>query len=333
MRVGDVRACRVRKVTEDGAFVDIEVHADAFLHRAEFIRDPAGEPIEPIVGSSFEVLVTSQEERFGRLRVSARAVAAREVIATLAIGDRLVGRVTGHAAGGTFLDLGFVASFLPVSQDPDHVALEQDVGAEVEAFVLAVDADLALVRLTRKNAHDIAEQLAELVVGQHVECVVTDITDFGLFAAVGPIEGLIRAAERDRPIHGDSDEGYHVGDRLEAEITEIRPDRGQLTLSRRFVANEEIDRQLADLAEGDVVDTAVTSVAPMGVFVTFRGMTGLVHRSELSWTGAVDPAYLEIGSHHPAKVIRIDRERRRVNLSFRQLIENLMSGLLAGLSE
>ncbi|HUW15992.1 MAG TPA: S1 RNA-binding domain-containing protein, partial [Actinomycetes bacterium] len=174
--------------------------------------------------------------------------------------------------------------------------------------------------------------LAALVVGQQVQCVITDITDFGLFAAVGPVEGLIRAAELDRPIHGDGDGAYHIGDRLEAEITEIRPDRGQLTLSRRFVANEAMDRQLADLAVGDVVDTVVTSVAPMGAFVTFRGVTGLVHRSELSWTGDVDSAYLVLGSHHPAEVIKIDRERRRVNLSFRQLTDDPMPGLLAGLT-
>lgn len=332
VRVGDIRVCRVRKVTEDGAFVDIEAHADAFLHRAEFSRDPAGESIEPIVGGSFEVLVTSNDTRFGRLRVSARAVAAREVVARLAVGDPLAGRVTGHAAGGTFLDLGFVASFLPVSQDPGHVALEQEVGAEVEVFVLAVDADVALVRLTRKNAHDIAEQMESLAVGQHVECVVTDITDFGLFAAVGPIEGLIRVAELEHPIHGNGGETYHIGDRLEAEITEIRPDRGQLTLSRRFAANEILDRQLAGLAEGDVVDTVVTSVAPMGAFVTFRGLTGLVHRNELSWTGEIDPAHLAIGSQHPAKIIRIDHDRRRVKLSFRQLTEDPMPARLAGLT-
>ncbi len=332
VRVGDIRVCRVRKVTEDGAFVDIEVQADAFLHRTEFIRDPVGEPVVPIVGSSFEVLVTSVDERFGRLRVSARAVSAREVMATLAVGDQVTGRVTGHAAGGTFLDLDFVGSFLPVSHDPGHVALDQDVGAKVEAYVLAVDLDLAMVRLTRKDAQAIAEQLSALAVGQHVQCVITEITDFGLFAAVGPIEGLIRAAELDRPIHADSDDGYQIGDRLEAEITEIRPDRGQLTLSRRFVANEALDRQLADLAVGDVVDTVVTSVVPVGAFVTVRGMTGMVHRSELSWTAEVDPAYLVPGSHHPAKVIKIDHERRRVNLSFRQLTDDPMPRLLAGLT-
>ena len=63
--LGDTRFGRVRKVTEDGAFVDIEAHADAFLHRAEYLRDPDGQVLEPAVGDSLEVLVTSMDERFG----------------------------------------------------------------------------------------------------------------------------------------------------------------------------------------------------------------------------------------------------------------------------
>jgi ribosomal protein S1 len=98
------------------------------------------------------------------------------------------------------------------------------------------------------------------------------------------------------------------------------------------VANELIDRQLAGLAEGDVVDTVVTSVAGIGAFVAFQGVSGLVHRSELSWTGEIELADLAIGSHRAAKIIKIDHERRRVSLSFRQLSDDPMPALLAGLS-
>jgi ribosomal protein S1 len=161
---------------------------------------------------------------------------------------------------------------------------------------------------------------------------VTDIADFGLFAAVGPVEGLIRASELDRPLHGDGESTYQIGDSLEAEVSQINPERGQLSLSRRFVLNETLDRQLDDLALGDVVDTVVASVVPMGAFVEFRGMTGLVHRSEFSWARETEPEDLVVGSHRAAKIIKIDRERRRVNLSFRQLTDDPMPALIAGLS-
>ncbi len=327
--LGDVRMGRVRKVTEDGAFVDIEAHADAFLHRVEYLRDADGEVLEPMVGSSLEVLVTSMDERFGRLRVSARAVIARDVLAKLGVGDRVVGRVTGHAAGGTFIDLGFVGSYLPASHDPDHLALEREVGGELEAYVLAVDPELALLRLTRKDARAIAHLLSALVVGQRVECIVTDIADFGLFAAVGPVEGLIRSSHLDRPPTADE---YQVGERLEAEIIEIRPERGQLTLSRRFVAHAALDSALSELSVGDVVDTVVTSIAPMGVFVELRGITGLVHRSELSWLHEQDADAFVVGSRYPAKIIKIDPELRRVNLSFKQLTVDPAIVLLKGLA-
>ena len=326
---GDLRMGRVRKVTEDGAFVDIEARIDAFLHRTEYLRDANGDVLEPVVGNSLEVLMTSIDERFGRLRVSARAVTARDELAKLGVGDRLIGRVTGHGAGGTFIDLGFVGSYLPVSHDPDHLALEREVGGELEVFVLAVDPELALVRLTRKDARAIAHLLSALVVGQRVECTVTDIADSGVFASVGPVEGLIRTSHLDRAPAADE---YRVGDRLEAEIIEIRPERGQLTLSRRFVAHAALDAVLAELSVGDIVDVRVTSIAPIGVFVQLGSITGLVHRSELSWTHELGPDDFIVESHHPAKIIKIDPDLRRVNLSFKQLTVDPTVGLLEELA-
>jgi small subunit ribosomal protein S1 len=268
------------------------------------------------------------DERFGRLRVSARAVAAREALAKLGVGDRLVGRVTGHAAGGTFVDLGFVGSFLPVAHDPDRLALERDVGSELEVFVLAVDPEVALVRLTRKDAHAIAQLLAGLAVGARVECTVTDIGDAGVFASVGPVEGLIPTSHLDRAPAAD---GYQVGDSVEAEIIEIHPERGQLTLSRRFVTHAAVDSVLVELSVGDIVDTRVTSIAPFGVFVELRGITGFVHRSELAWMHELGPEDFVVGSQYRAKIVEIDPDRRRVNLSFKQLTVDPAIGLLEGL--
>lgn len=327
--IGDVRLGRVGRISEDGAFLDIEAQVEAFLHRAEFMRDAEGEPIAPIVGSSLEVLVISKNERLGRLRVSARAVAAREALANLGVGDAVVGRVAGHTAGGTFIDLGIIDSYLPASQDPDHLALEREVGGELEAYVLAVDPELALVRLTRKDARAIASLMSGLEVGQRVECVVTEIADTGLFASVGPVEGLIRASHLDRP---PTAEAYQVGERLKVEILEIRPERGQLTLSRRFVTHEAIDIALSGMTVGAIVDTVVTSIAPMGVFVRSEGIAGLVHRSELSWLRDVSPDDFVAGSTHQAKVIKIDLDRRRVSFSFKHLTDDPAIGLLEGLA-
>ena len=326
---GDLRMGQVRKVIEDGAFVDIEAHVDAFLHRSEYLRDATGEMLEPVVGDLLVVLVTSMDERFGRLRVSARAAAARELLTRLGVGDRLIGRVTGHSDGGTFIDLGFLGSFLPLAHDPDHVALEREVGGELEVYVLGVDPEIALVRLTRKDARAITHLLSALVIGQRVDGTVTDVADFGVFVSVGPVEGLIRTSRLDRAPTTDA---YEVGDHLEAEIIEIRPERGQLTLSRQFVVQATWDAAVTELSVGDIVDARVTSIAPFGVFMELSGVTGFVHRSELAWMHDSVPDDFVVGSRHPAKIIEIDPDRRRVNLSFKQLKIDPAIGLIEKLA-
>jgi small subunit ribosomal protein S1 len=80
------------------------------------------------------------------------------------------------------------------------------------------------------------------------------------------------------------------------------------------------DRLLDDLKEGDVRTGRVTSLAEFGAFVNINGADGLVHLSEISWDRIQNPAeVLKVGQEVKVKVINIDREKKRIGLSIRQL--------------
>ena len=67
----------------------------------------------------------------------------------------------------------------------------------------------------------------------------------------------------------------------------------------------------------------VTSLADFGAFVNINGADGLVHLSEISWERIDHPKeVLEIGKEIDVKVISIDREKRRIGLSIRQLLKD-----------
>ncbi|MFZ0322496.1 MAG: S1 RNA-binding domain-containing protein, partial [Actinomycetes bacterium] len=61
-------------------------------------------------------------------------------------------------------------------------------------------------------------------------------------------------------------------------------------------------------------------------------ITGLVHRSELSWMHELNPDDFVVGSQHPAKIIKIDPDLRRVSLSFKQLTVDPAIALLEELA-
>jgi small subunit ribosomal protein S1 len=64
----------------------------------------------------------------------------------------------------------------------------------------------------------------------------------------------------------------------------------------------------------------VTSLADFGAFVNINGADGLVHLSEISWEHIQNPAeVLKVGQEVKVKVISIDRDKKRIGLSIRQL--------------
>jgi small subunit ribosomal protein S1 len=77
---------------------------------------------------------------------------------------------------------------------------------------------------------------------------------------------------------------------------------------------------LDELAEGDVRTGRVTSLAEFGAFVNIDGADGLVHLSEISWERIQHPnEVLKVGDEVSVRVISVDRDRKRIGLSIRQL--------------
>lgn len=77
------------------------------------------------------------------------------------------------------------------------------------------------------------------------------------------------------------------------------------------------------MKEGEIRSGRVTSLADFGAFVNISGADGLVHLSEISWERIQHPnEVLKVGQEVKVKVISIDRDKKRIGLSIRQLLED-----------
>jgi len=111
---------------------------------------------------------------------------------------------------------------------------------------------------------------------------------------------------------------------MKVRVIEVDRARRRLILSERLALQETRetlkDRLLDELAEGDVRAGRVTSLAEFGAFVNIDGADGLVHLSEISWDRLQHPnEVLKVGDEVKVKVISVDRDRKRIGLSIRQL--------------
>ena len=118
-----------------------------------------------------------------------------------------------------------------------------------------------------------------------------------------------------------------VGDPISVRIVEVDRERRRLILSERAASTESRqslkERVISELEIGKTYTGRVTSLAEFGAFVNINGADGLVHLSELSWERVQHPnEILEVGQEVKVRVINVDREKKRIGLSIRQLDED-----------
>jgi len=147
----------------------------------------------------------------------------------------------------------------------------------------------------------------------------------GLVAIIEGIRAFLPASQVDLKRASDLDE--YVGQKFLVKIIELNRKKGRIILSRRTVLEEEQkaarSKILASLKEGEIVEGQVVEVTDFGVFVALGGVDGLVHRSEITWGRFNHPKdVVQKGQTVKAKVLSVDSERERVNLSMKALSED-----------
>ncbi|MCD4752085.1 MAG: S1 RNA-binding domain-containing protein [Anaerolineaceae bacterium] len=153
----------------------------------------------------------------------------------------------------------------------------------------------------------------------------------GLLVKIGELNGFVPASQlsfsRRARMKGNTPEqrwGDMYGEDIDIRVIEVDRNRRRLILSERAASNETreaVKEKIIDQLEiGADYEGRVTSLASFGAFVNINGADGLVHLSEISWDRIKDPSeVLEVGQTVIVKVISVQKEKKRIGLSLRQL--------------
>jgi small subunit ribosomal protein S1 len=211
------------------------------------------------------------------------------------------------------------------------------VGQEIWVFVLTPEDShgnlvLSLMRAMEEKSWFKAEEL--LKTKDSYKSNIRGYNKGGLIVPVEGLNGFVPASQislsRRAGLIGDTPEkrwSPMVGDEIDVCVIEVDRERRRLILSERAASSETRetikDRILSELNEGDVRTGKVTSLAEFGAFVNINGADGLVHLSEISWDRIQHPTeVLKVGQEIKVKIINIDREKKRIGLSIRQLLDD-----------
>ena len=112
-----------------------------------------------------------------------------------------------------------------------------------------------------------------------------------------------------------------IGHTFTVKIITMDEDAGKIVVSEREAMAEERSKALESLTIGDEKDGMVSGLVKFGVFVSFEGLEGLVHISEIAWGHVKNPAeHVKMGDKVKVKVIGVDGDK--LSLSMKQLTQD-----------
>ncbi len=211
------------------------------------------------------------------------------------------------------------------------------VGQEIPVYVLDPEDQngnvvLSYIRAREEVSWKQVEEMQQNRVSTH--STIIGYNKGGLIVPVGGLRGFVPASQisltRRSRLTGDTPEqlwSQMIGEEIDVAIIEVDRERRRLILSERAASTETREslkeRVIDELQEGEVRTGRVTSLADFGAFVNISGADGLVHLSEISWDSIQHPGeVLKVGQEVKVKVISVDREKKRIGLSIRQLQED-----------
>ena len=246
-------------------------------------------------------------------------------------GTVLEGEVTKKIKGGYLVQALFYPGFLPnsLSEIPENE--EKVAGRKVQVVVKDIknDRDKKNKKITY-SVKDIklaeqAKEFAGLEVGQTVDCVVTEVLDFGLAVDINALKGFIHISEVSWKRLDKLADVYKVGDKIKAVVVSLDEAKKNVKLSIKRLEADPWATVADEFKVGDEVDGVVTKVLPYGAFVEIKpGVEGLVHISDFSWTKKkVNVAeYVKEGEKVKVKITDLHPEDRKLKLGIKQLVAN-----------
>ena len=342
---GQIVHGKVKNITDFGAFVDLD-GMDGLLHITDMSWGRIKHPSELLkVGQELDVMILDVDLERERVSLGLKQAQSNpwdNIDARYPVGSRLRGKVVNLAPYGAFVELEpGIEGLVHVSEFSwtKRIARASDVlniGDEVDVVVLNIDSTnqkIALgIRQTEANPWDTVQD--RYPVGSRISGKVRNFTTYGAFVEMEEgIDGMIHVSDMSwtRKINHPS-EVLQKGQTVEAIVLEIDAANQRISLGLKQAQTDPWASIASTYHIGQIVKGKVSKIASFGAFIELEdGVDGLVHISQISdqRIEKVKDA-LKVGQEVEARIIKIDREERRIGLSIKAV--NMDEGEVARLT-
>jgi len=242
-------------------------------------------------------------------------------------GEVVQGTVVSVTDQGVIIDIGYKCEGIVPREEfanPDG-SLKVNVGDRVDVLIKSLENSEGYVVLSRSDAVRIqtwanierAHAENKTIKGRVIERIKG-----GLRVDINGIQAFLPGSQVDvRPVRNlDSFKGKEI----EAHVVKFNKKRSNIVLSRKSAIEQETTARktetLAKLDEGYIVEGQIKNITEYGAFVDLGGIDGLLHVTDMSWGRVQNPAEVfKVGETVQVKVLKLDRNKERISLGYKQL--------------
>jgi small subunit ribosomal protein S1 len=316
-------------VTAESVMVDIGFKTEGILPLADFVKD--GETVKR--GDTIPVSIKGRDPE-GYYELSRMKVERPRDWSALekAFADKapIAGMVTAVVKGGLSVDVG-VRAFMPASRSGAREAadLEKLVGQDIRCRIIKLDTadeDVVVDRravLEDEERESKEKRYGQIKEGETVTGTVRSLTDFGAFVDIGGVDALLHVADISWGRVNKPADVLQPGQEVEAKVLKVDAAKRRIAIGLKQLQPHPWDLAGDKYKVGDRVTGTVTRLAEFGAFVELeKGVEGLIHLSEMSWTKKVrKPSdVLKEGEQVEVAVLGVNQGERRISLGLKQVV-------------
>ena len=332
IRNGEIVQGTVIDVKDDEIILNIGYKADGIITKSEYSNDASLVLTDAVhVGDSMEAKVLKVNDGEGQVILTYKRLAAekgnKRLEAAFESQEVLKAPVTQVLDGGLCVNVEEARVFIPASlvSDTYEKDLSKYADQEIEFVITEFNPRRRRIIGNRKQlllaekAEKQKELLAKINVGDKVEGVVKNVTDFGAFIDLGGADGLLHISEMSWGRVEDTKKLFKVGDKVNVMIKDIQGTKIALTM--KLDENNPWKNASEKYQVCTVVTGKVARMTDFGAFVELEeGIDALLHVSQISREHVEKPSdALKIGQEITAKVVDFNEEDKKISLSMKAL--------------
>ena len=332
IRTGEIVTGKVIDVKEDEIVLNIGYKSDGIIPRSEYTNEN-GVDLRTLVqvGDEMEAKVVKVNDGEGQVALSYKRLAAdrgnKRLEEAFNNQEVLTAKVAQVLDGGLSVVVDEARIFIPASlvSDSYEKDLSKYAGQEIQFVITEFNPRRRRVigdrkqLMAAKRAEMQKELFARIHVGDVVEGVIKNVTDFGAFIDLGGADGLLHISEMSWGRVENPKKVFKSGETIKALIKDISGEK--IALSLKFPEANPWADAATKYAVGNVVAGRVARMTDFGAFVELEpGVDALLHVSQISREHVEKPSdVLRVNQEIEAKIVDFNEQDRKISLSMKAL--------------